>query len=62
MTTDATIKVLLPKPPNFLRTAEGSHPLPVSSIPDEQLRKLGEAWTEQLLDHARNKRTKPGAE
>ncbi len=58
--TTATVKVLLPRPPNFLRTQEGGHPIPVGSIPDEQLRELGKAWTEQLLAHAAMKRKHPG--
>lgn len=52
----ATIKVKLPKPPNFLRTEQGDHPIPVGSIPESQLREIGKAWTEALVDHAINKK------
>lgn len=54
--TEATIKILLPRPVNFLRTLEGSHPIPVESVPEAQLRELGKAWTEQLVAHARKRK------
>ena len=51
-------KMRLPRPPNYLRT-ERDTPIPVENMSDEFLRKVGERWTEQLLEHARSRRAAP---
>ena len=47
--------VLLPAPPNFLRST-GGQPVDIAHVTDEGLRKLGAEWTEQLVSHAQSRR------
>lgn len=47
--------LLLPTLPNFLRT-EGDEAVPIESLTQEQLREIGQQWTDALLRKARDKR------
>lgn len=51
-------EVEIPKPPNFLRTPSAT--LPVSAFPDHELRRIGELWTEQLIERAAEQRRDVG--
>lgn len=55
-----TVKVEIPMVPNFLRAVGRDITLPVGDMTDEGLRKLGERWTENLIERAREQR-KSGA-
>jgi hypothetical protein len=59
VTTDANlhlrIQVRIPSLPNFLVTVDG-RPIDVKDIPDATLQKIGERWTEKLLEHARTRK------
>jgi hypothetical protein len=46
--------LLLPTLPNFLRT-EGDEAVPIESLTQEQLREIGQQWTDALLRKARDK-------
>jgi hypothetical protein len=50
------LEIDLPAPPNWLRSAIDDTPFSVAQFSDAQLRKIGKAWTEQLITHARGKR------
>lgn len=51
-TLTVTAQVELPTVPNFLRMTDGQS-LPVSAVTEDHLRKIGEAWTEALIENAR---------
>lgn len=53
-TLTVTAEVELPRPPNFMRYQGGT--IPVGDLSDEDLRRIGEAWTEALLQRAREQR------
>jgi len=46
----------IPIPPNFLRYSENDQPLDVADIEVEDLKKIGEAWTKQLIEHSLKRR------
>lgn len=46
--------LLLPTLPNFLRT-EGDEAVPIESLTQEQLREIGQQWTDALMRKARDK-------
>lgn len=48
-----TLRVKTPSVPNFLRTAEGDDAIPVSIVSEEDLREIGAAWTEKLVERGR---------
>lgn len=50
-----TAPIELPQVPNFVRLTNGST-LPIHQLDDAQLRALGEAWTDALIQHATDKR------
>jgi len=53
---EATVKV--PIAPNFLRVVgdeEDDQPVDVADVSDGELRRLGEAWTEALIENARSR-------
>lgn len=50
----AQILISLPLTPNFLRSNFGT--LPIAFFTDEQLREVGRAWTEALVEKARSRR------
>lgn len=49
----AKIEVETPQVPNFLRF-KGSHQdsISIAYVPEDQLREIGQAWTEKLVQHA----------
>lgn len=47
------VKVRLPLVPNFLIVEGSDHSIPVRAFSDRDLRALGKAWTEALLERAR---------
>jgi hypothetical protein len=49
-----TVTADVPLLPNFIRS--GELVLPVEQFSDDILRKLGKAWTEALIEHARKRR------
>lgn len=61
-TIRVTAAIKIPTPPNFLRYEDPAlheATVPIESLTDEQLRKLGELWTEALLAHAQRRRETP---
>lgn len=46
----------LPKPPNFIRRVSDDFPVPYGELSDEQIRKVGKAWTDNLLARAAEQR------
>lgn len=59
-TTTITLaeEINLPRPPNFLTTTDG-RTVPVAAFTEEALRQLGAAWTEALVERAREQRATP---
>lgn len=55
---EGSTTLLVPLVPNFLTvtTMPGECSVPVESLTDEQLRKVGTAWTEVLVAHAQERR------
>jgi hypothetical protein len=49
------IQLKIPTLPNFISTLDG-RPLDVKDIPDDTLRKIGQMWTDKLLQHARKRK------
>ncbi len=50
-------EVRVPRVPNFLRQTDGSS-LPIEALADKDLQKIGEAFTEELIKKAQNRRQK----
>ena len=50
-----TADVECPRVPNFLRMTDGQT-LPVSAVDEDGLRRIGEAWTERLIERAAEQR------
>ena len=50
--------VEIPRVPNFLLTT-GGQKLPVSAVPDDDLRGLAKAWGEKLVANAKRQRNLP---
>jgi hypothetical protein len=55
------VRLLLPKPPNFLRIdgldhtkAESAYD--VKHLTEQQIREIGAQWTAQLIEHARKRK------
>jgi hypothetical protein len=49
--------VKVPMPPNYILHAEmENHKFDVADLSDEDLQAIGEAWTKQLIEHARKRR------
>jgi hypothetical protein len=46
----------LPKPPNFIRRVSDDFPVPYGELSDAEIRKVGKAWTENLLARAQEQR------
>ena len=51
--TELTVRasVNVPRVPNFLIIDE-HHKLSIGDVPDEDLRRIGEVWTEKLIERA----------
>lgn len=63
MSVPVIVKVDLPGVPNFLRLSDSgvveavrSPTIHISDIPEEQLREIGAAWTEKLVQNAKKMR------
>jgi electron transfer flavoprotein alpha/beta subunit len=52
LTVKAEIEV--PRVPNFLRMTDGQS-LPICAVTEEDLRKLGAVWIENLIERARER-------
>jgi hypothetical protein len=51
------VELVLPMLPNFIRSAQfEGHSWDVSTLTDEQIKELGEAWTLALIIHAAERR------
>lgn len=52
-------KIRIPRLPNFLTVHVGDREetFPVNAFTDEELRAIGEKWTEHLLEHAKKQGT-----
>jgi hypothetical protein len=46
----------LPRPPNFIRRVCDDFPVPYGELSDAQIKKVGAAWTKQLLARAAEQR------
>jgi hypothetical protein len=57
-----TAEVEVPQVPNFLRStlAPLGASIPVDALTEEELRRVGEAWTEALIVNARKMRASRG--
>ena len=54
--------VNVPRVPNYLRI-DDDHKLSIADVPDDELRNIGEAWTEALIERAAEiRRTSEGEE
>lgn len=51
---NAIIKI--PRVPNFIREDGGDGNFSVADFTDEQLREIGSAWTDDLIENAKRKR------
>jgi hypothetical protein len=60
LTVYPALTVDLPMRPNFLRADLNGEKctIPVSRLTAEQLRDLGQAWTDALIEHANRQREK----
>lgn len=47
--------LLLPTLPNFLRTEDG-YVVPIESLTEDQLREIGQQWTDALMGKARDRK------
>lgn len=61
MAETITVKaeVELPRVPNFFHFAGGAGTIDVADITDAGLRELGEGWTAELIENARQRRGMP---
>ena len=50
-------EIFTPRIPNFLKQTDGTM-LPIEAIADSGLRKIGEAFTEELIEKAQKRRVK----
>lgn len=61
--TNLSAEVMIPNVPAFLRVksfgADRAGTLPIESFTDEQLKAVGEQWTQNLIDIAKANRNKP---
>lgn len=53
---DVKIEVEIPKTPNFIKAKGVILPLPIEDFDDESLRKIGEEWTNNMIEKAKKKR------
>ena len=49
-------KIQVPKVPNFILEEQGIHKFPLSSFSKAALRRIGELWTEALVQRAEEQR------
>ena len=61
ITTTTKLKVQVPTVPNFLAVHTGNtrhtNSIAVHQLSDADLRRIGQAWTDKLIERARLKRT-----
>ena len=57
ITVQATVEV--PRVPNYL-IIDADHKLSIGDVPDDELRRIGEAWTERLIERAAEIRATEG--
>lgn len=50
------IKLQTPSVPNFILTEDLKQPIPIADFTDDELRKIGDEWTQQLISKARGRR------
>ena len=51
MRVDVKAEIELPSLPNFFRLSDGQA-IPISALPEAELRRIGRAWTEELVRRA----------
>lgn len=57
---DVEVKILVPRTINFLRAEGLNATIPISVCSDAVLKEIGEAWTEKLIERARQMRAEDG--
>lgn len=50
------VKIQTPQTPNFILTEELDQPIPIAEFSDQELRAIGDAWTQDLIRKARTRR------
>lgn len=55
LSLESITKIVLPNPYNFFRTID-DRPISVADLDDDQLQKIGDQMTRNLIEHARAKR------
>jgi len=53
---DVEVRILVPRAVNFLRAEGLNATIPISVCSDAVLKEIGEAWTEKLIERARQMR------
>jgi len=54
--TETKRYICIPKTPNFIRCSGSDSPVPVQDFTDEDLERIGKAWTNDLIANATAKR------
>ena len=57
---DVEVRILVPRAVNFLRAEGLNATIPISVCSDAVLKEIGEAWTEKLIERARQMRAEDG--
>jgi hypothetical protein len=57
LTVKTELEILLPTLPDFVRTANNDVCMPIYDLTDDQIRELGNYWTNALIDKSRKKRS-----
>ena len=56
ITVKTELEIVLPILPNFVRTSNKDVCISIGELTEQQIKELGEAWTEALIKKARDKR------
>jgi hypothetical protein len=56
-TLKLTAEIVVPQVPNYLRYGSHEAPIDVAHLSDADLRHIGEAWTQALIDRANHRRS-----
>jgi len=56
ITVKTELEIILPTVPNFVRMANKDVVMPISKLTREQIKELGECWTQALLDKSAKKK------
>ena len=59
-TIQVTASIIVPRTPGFFRLEEQeSATIPIEDVSDDELREIGRLWTEELVEHAQQRRAAP---